>query len=468
MNNDIANPNATEQAQADLKAAWDDLIDSLQSARDAIDNPARFPPQATERVLAEGYRYLSGFIHHGIERTFHGDPNFPAFRNALSIFNKSTIDNADAIYFYAPIDGRQRYLVKGTLQDHRHWRGEPRVTEGPLAPQYMIFETANGPMSGDTGDLRELAPGFRTGFGTLDSSQLQVSDNGEIELLLAPEKPAGYTGNFICTYKPASKRDPNGEDRYATFISGRQLFYDWENEEAVALSITPLDTIGSHPSPLSPEKSAAHLRNMGEIIRGQMHFWLNFYDRVLNCNGTHGNPEDGKYFFPVNGYNKPNAASRDTGGGMSTNVYAGGIYELEQDEALYIEATYTGDPVYVSVHLGNLWGESPDYANHQSSLNLLQMYMGTDGIQRWVVAHRDPGVQNWLDTTGLPRGYLSHRWAYSAIPDEKDWPTISAKKIRFDDIGDYFPEDMPILTPQQRREEIAIRQNHVQRRYRVF
>jgi hypothetical protein len=122
----------------------------------------------------------------------------------------------------------------------------------------------------------------------------------------------------------------------------------------------------------------------------------------------------------------------------------------------------------VSFHLGNLWGESPDYANHQSSLNLLQMYMGEDGIQRWVVAHRDPGVQNWVDTTGLPRGYLSHRWAYSELPDKSDWPKISAKKICFDEIRDHFPTDMPILNSEERRDAIAVRQRHVQRRYRVF
>lgn len=465
---DAASEPSVDQAKSDLRDAWDQLINEMQSARDAIDNPALFPPEANPRVLAEGYRYLSGFIHHGVERAFHEDADFPSFRNALSIFNKSTIENADAIYFYAPIDGSKRYLIKGKLDNFNHWRGEPRATEGKLAPQYVIFETANGPMSGDSGDLRELIPGFRTGFGTLDSSQLQVSDDGELELLLGPEKPAGYTGNFICTHKPPSQREPGGEERYATYISGRQLFYDWDREEAIHFSITPLDNAGDHPSPLTPEKTVAQLHRMGSIIRGQMHFWLNFYDKVLNVHGSHGAPEDGKYFFPINGYNKPNAASQDTGGGMSSNIYAGGMFELEEDEALYIEATYTGDPTYVSVHLGNLWGESPDYANHQSSLNLLQMYMGVDGIQRWVVCHRDPGVQNWLDTTGLPKGFLSHRWAYSEIPPEDQWPTITAKKIPFDKVSDYFPDDMPRLTSEQRKEVVAKRQQHVQRRYRVY
>lgn len=457
-----------DRDKEELRAAWDDLIAKLQDARDIIDSPDRFAPKATSRVLAEGYRYLAGFVHHGIERTFNSDPEFPAFRNALSIFNKSTIENADAIYFYAPIDGRNRYLIKGKAADFRHWRGKNRAAQGPYAPQYLIFETANGSMSGDSGDLRDLAPGFRTGFGTLDVANLQISDNGEFELLLAPEKPAGYTGNFICTRKGPSRSDPGGEDRYATFISGRQLFYDWENEEAIHLSITNLDRAGDHPAALTPAKAAADLRHMGSIINGHMRFWLDFYDKLLNVNGTHGSPDDGKYFYPENGYNKPNCASSDTGGGMSTNVYAGGLYDLAEDEALYIEATYTGDPVYVSVHLGNLWGESPDYANHQSSLNLHQMYMGADGIQRWVVAHRDPGVQNWLDTTGLPRGYLSHRWAYSVIPDEKDWPMIKAEKIHIDQVEDYMPKDMPRLSKKERSAVTQVRQAHVQRRYRVF
>jgi hypothetical protein len=463
-----ADPLQLERDKNNLRQAWDDMIGELQAARDTIDNPEYFPPAATSRVLAEGYRYLAGFIHHGVERAFHEDPNFPAFRNALSIFNKSTIENSDAIYFYAPIDGRKRYLVKARLEDSRHWRGEPRLEQGPLAPQYLIFESASGPMSGDTGNLRELTPGFRTGFGTLDSSELLVGEDGEMELLLAPEKPEDYNGNFICTRKPSSARDPEAGARYADYISGRQLFYDWESEEPIALSITPLDAIGLHPPPLTPANTADRVRRMGALVRGHMRFWLHFYDVVLNVNGSHDASTGGPYFMPVNEYNRPNSASSDTGGGMATNIYAGGLYDLAEDEALYIEATFSGNPVYVGFHLGNMWGESPDYANHQSSLNLHQMYMGEDRVQRWVVAHRDPGVQNWVDTTGLPRGFLSHRWAYSVIPEEKDWPLIAARKIKFDEIRSHFPEDMPILDEEQRRAAIGIRQAHVQRRYRAF
>ena len=453
--------------QRELKTAWDEFMQQVQAARDTIDSAEFFAPAPTSRVLAEAYRYLSGFLHHGVERAFHEDPDFPAFRNALSIFNKSTIENSDAIYFYAPIDGRKHYRISGEVGDSRHWRGEARAGAGPLAPQYLIFEVSGGGIAGDSGDLAELMPGYRTGFGSLDSSQLQPDRDGRLELRLGPEKPPGYHGHFIRTRKPPAVGVEGGEDRYADYISGRQLFYDWENEAAIPLVIECLDTAGQHPEPLTTAKTAANLRRMGSLILGHMRFWLQFYDVLLNCHGTHP-PDGGKYFMPVNGYNEPNAASGETGGGMSTNIYAGGIYDLKGDEALYIEATFTGNPAYSSMHLGNLWGESPDYANHQSSLNLHQMYIGEDGKQRWVVAHRDPGVQNWIDTTGLPKGYLSHRWAYSELPPKADWPTIFCRKVPFDQIREQFPQDTAMVTAEQRREAIAIRQRHVQRRYRVF
>ncbi len=457
---------STEQAQQDLKAAWDDFMQALQDTRDTIDTPELFPPEASERVLAEGYCYLSGFMHHGVERAFHEDPDFPAFRNALSIFNKSTIENSDAIYFYAPIDGSKRYRVSGKMGDSAHWRGEPRAEGSGLAPQYLIFEVATGPMAGDTGNLAELMPGFRTGFGTLDNASLQLDADGSFEIFLGPEESLDGAANYICTRKPPSKQNPDGDDRFAGYISGRQLFYDWANEEAVHLEIECLDTIGQHPQPLTPEKVAANLRRMGDIVRGQMRFWLHFYDVVLNVNGSHDTA--GQYFMPVNAYNQPNAASSDTGGGMSTNIYAGGLFDLAEDEALYIEAHFTGEPVYTSMHLGNLWGESPDYANHQSSLNHFQMHMADDNIQRWVVAHKDPGVKNWIDTTGLPKGFLSHRWAYSELPEKSDWPTISCRKVPFAEVRQQFPEDMPLLSAEERAAEIRARARHVQRRFRVF
>ena len=63
-----------------------------------------------------------------------------------------------------------------------------------------------------------------------------------------------------------------------------------------------------------------------------------------------------------------------------------------------------------NIQLGNRWLESLDYASRQTSLNGAQSYLDRDGIYRFVLAHADPGVPNWLDVAGHPRGTIFMRW----------------------------------------------------------
>jgi hypothetical protein len=458
-------------AGKDLREAWDELIQQLERARDAIDHPERMPAPGNDRNLAEGYRYLMGWVHGAVERAFHEDPRFPTFRHALQILNKATIDNADAIYFMAPIEGRHAYVVRGQLGDARHWRGAAPAPSGRKAPQYLIFELSDGVIAGDSGSLAELRPGVKVQTGRLDSSEIALDASGGFEILLAPERPAGYAGNFISTHRRVTRPnpdDPEGElDRYACWVSGRQLFYDWQREDPVQLSIRQLGAEGSHPPALGPEQAAAQLRRCGALVRGQMHFWNEFYTVLLEVYGKRDG-SDGERFMPRNAFNRVNAASRETGGGQSTNLYAGGIYELEPDQALIVESRIPVPAQYVGFHLANLWGESLDFANHQSSLNGFQVEADEDGVLRYVVAHRDPGVPNWLDTTGHREGFLTPRWSYSTTPRPDRWPKISARVVAFDDIREQLPVGVRRVMPEERLERIRIRQEHVQRRYRAF
>ena len=463
--------NNSQDATEELRAAWDDMMHALQEARDAIDQPQLMPAPATERNLAEGYRYLMGFVHSAVERAFHEDPQRPHFRNALSIITRSTIDNADAIYFCAPIDGRQTYRLRGQAGDSRHWRGEVPVTSACKAPHYVIFETSCGPLAGDSGSLMELQPGMKTQTGRLDSSGIAVNDDGSFEILFAPERPAGHAGNFIPTLKVVQRPHPTDPsmpaERYASHISGRQLFNDWEHEEAIHFEIEQLGAEGSHAPPYTPQKAAAELRRCGAIVRNQMHFWNAFWTILM---GTYGEREGSipGVAFPRNAFNKSNAASGATGGGMSTNLYAGGVFELEPDEALIIENNIRLRPQYVGFQVANLWGESIEYANQIGSLNGHQMTVDEDGVIRIVLAHQDPGVPNWVDTSGHREGFMSPRWAYTDTPATEDWPTVSALKVRFSEIRKHLPDATLTVSPQERREQIRIRQQHVQKRYRVF
>jgi hypothetical protein len=448
---------ADEKAKAQLRAAFDEMLGDLARARDALDDPALHAPPASARNLAEGYRYLMSQLYNAIERAFFEDPRFPYVRRAIQVIAKSTIDNADAIYFAMPIDGAQRYWIRGRAADCRHWRGAPRAASGRLAPQYLIFECASG-FTGDTGSLKELAPGTRAMTGMLDVSKLQVETDGRFEILLAPEKPAGFSGNFLRT-----RVERQGRPYTGAYVSGRQLFYDWEREDPVEFTITREGAESDSPPIYAPDAAAAALRRTGEIARGQVHFWNEFYDVLLETHGDRNG--DGKRFMPRNDFNAPNAASGATGGGMSTNIYAGGVYELGPDEALVVESHAPVEPMYIGFHLSNFWGESFDYANRLTSLNGFQSERDADGAIRYVIAHRDPGVPNWLDTTGHPEGYLVPRWAYFEKPPPEQWPTIRATKVRFDEIRAHLPAGTRTVSPDERHAQIRVRQLHVQRRF---
>lgn len=461
----------TEDLRQQLHEAWDQMIADLQGARDAIDQAALMPAPPSDRNLAEGYRYLMGFVHSAIERSFFESPEFPLVRNALSIVNRGTIDNADAIYFTAAIDGRHSYWLRGRVGDHRHWRGEQPAASGVKAPQYLIFELSDGCLAGDSGSLMELRPGVKIQTGKLDSSSLEVGDNGEFEVLLAPQTPEGFQGNFIPTMRVSSRPNPDDPEaapqRYATYLSGRQLFYDWENEEAALLTLTRVDEPRSTTPDFNAATAATQMKRLGATARGQMQFWNQFNTVLLE---TYGKPDgkDGEPFMPRNKFNKPNAAARETGGGQSTNIYAGGVYELADDEALIVESRVTVAPQYIGCSVANLWGESHDFANHQSSLNGFQAVTDDDGVLRWVIAHQDPGVANWIDTTMHPEGYMALRWAYSVKPPEESWPQAAAKKVKLAEVAQHLPSSTRMVTPKERAAQIAARRMHVQKRYRVF
>jgi hypothetical protein len=57
-----------------------------------------------------------------------------------------------------------------------------------------------------------------------------------------------------------------------------------------------------------------------------------------------------------------------------------------------------------------------------------------DGGFRAVVAHKDPGVANWLDTTGRAQGTVVFR-NYRATRQ----PVPSTKKVKFSEISDVLP-----------------------------
>ena len=45
---------------------------------------------------------------------------------------------------------------------------------------------------------------------------------------------------------------------------------------------------------------------------------------------------------------------------------------------------------------------------------------------------------------------------------------LACRKVRFDEIRDHLPAGTRSVTPEERREQVRVRQAHVQKRFRAF
>jgi hypothetical protein len=61
---------------------------------------------------------------------------------------------------------------------------------------------------------------------------------------------------------------------------------------------------------------------------------------------------------------------------------------------------------------------------------------------------------------------MALRWTYTTKPDVL--PTVRVSKVGFADIPKHLVHGTGTVTSEQRREQIALRQAHVQRRYRQY
>ncbi len=89
--------------------------------------------------------------------------------------------------------------------------------------------------------------------------------------------------------------------------------------------------------------------------------------------------------------------------------YFHGYWELGDDEALVIEVTPPKCD-YWNFQLNNHWMESLDYRYHTIAVNHHAAKLRADGSVRIVLAHADPGVDNWIETAGHRRGTMCLRW----------------------------------------------------------
>ena len=353
---------------------------------------AAAPHVSTEQDLAEGYEYLAGSIQASLRMAWCYERDYPAFFSSTGPQAKMGLDNPDTIYLHAYLRDDAEYVVTGQ-----------RGTTADLN-----FQVMNG-----------------------DYSPVQVPDSmtafDDRELDLAPD------GSFEFRLKP-----PPG----SAMLIVREVYSDWSAERRGTIRIQRADRIGGSPPPVTDTSVAARRYAVaGKILLSRLRTFLAF-------------PEWFYLTEPANTLTPP----RLTPGGLATQFSSAGHYDLADDQAMIVTVPAAGQDVapYQGIQLGSRWYISLDYVNHQTSLTADQARVDPDGMLRFVISERDPGVANWLERTGHGRGYVQLRWQrLTRALTPGDGPSVQV--VPAGEVRDCLPYDQSV-TPPEWAARIAARQ----------
>lgn len=387
---------------------WEKLIDALRPLGDAM--RARVPERlrGDPQIMAESMRLLLSGVTRATTDALVGDRRHPMFVPELNIAQNIFQPNADTIYKACLIEKGGAYVIKGD-------RGTVR----------MVILAQMGPDTLRTGKHHPL-------LGQIDFDRLTLDANDHFELVISPERPAGHSGDW-------RQLDPLCEKFMVRIVS-----CDWGVEREPRFGIARLDVDEAKGRP-----SAETLHHAFGEIPGIVSVCALAFPTHVEELRAQGHLNALK-IFDVSQMS-----------GLAGQFYYEGAYELADDEALITEVEVPAKTRYWSIILTNELYETTDWYNNQASLNDKQGVVDSDGIFRTIISARDPGVHNWLDTSGYPCGAIQGRWFEAS---EKPMPSI--KKIKLADVMEHLPADTKRVTPQERA--IALRNRRLAAQMRII
>ncbi len=363
--------------QTDSRAALHELTNLLTEIDDRWAGPEW--NLASEDDIVGAHRNLMHLIEGAVLGNFEADPRRPVFRRIVSPWRKFTGDNGDAIYYDTPVAPEYEYIVRGKI-------------DGAIYTSLTVeLNNQDGSMAKATG-------------GVVNDTQFDVDSSGAYELRLGG-KPAKRNWLEL----------PTGASRITT-----RHYYEEDTCVAADSTVDPKPVIAivgetSPPSPPSDETVAAGIRRTAQFIRS----------RTLEMLPM-ANSDVPPFVSKVPNEFPPPIVPGDFGLAAIDAHYSMAPFVIGPEEALVLTGRWPTCRC-ANVCLWNRFQQTFDYSNRQVSLNRKQTKANPDGSFRMVIAHRDPGVPNWLDTEGRAFGIVFWRFMLA----EGDVETPQAEVVPF-------------------------------------
>jgi hypothetical protein len=348
--------------------AWREFCARLADLGELILEPDQ---PATPLDRAEGFRYLTRLLRIGLEMNLEGaDPDFPYFYKASHETAKIGADNPDNIYWNATVNGANDYRITGRRGTMSYF------SIGSKANRYHI-------------------DGAMISTGELYDDQIPWGAEGAFEIIASQTRKEGAIWL------------PMAAD--TSFIIIRQSYLDRETERPGEFRI---ERIGgpSAPAPLEPAFLAAGLERTTAFVRGTARTFAD-WSRHFRQHPNQMPEQDQAMYWRA--------------GGDPKIHYLHAYYDIAPDEAWVIEVTPPECP-YWNFQLDNWWMESMDYRFRKMTVNKHTARLERDGRLMLVVADRDVGVGDWIDTCGHRQGTALLRWVGAS---EHPVPTCRVEKL---------------------------------------
>ncbi len=374
---------------------WADAMAQIGAAGDRLVAAMR---ERGEEADGDVYVSLLGALMDTYLNRVSGDADHPTFVPCCGYYQHLGSPNPDTVYRRAPVDDTAIYRLTG--ERGTAWQ----VTIMPFTEMMQ-------------------------GFTPFDLSDVAREPDGQFDVLVSRERPDGHDGDWWAL-------EPGTASLWIRSVSDR-----WGVERDPRIAITRVDT----PARARPSGDATrkHVAALGFMVERIIEYGMKHVDDLIDEGFV----------------NRLKTVDYGNSGAMPLQHYHEGVFQLADDEALVVEARLPAGADYFSWSLTDRMLVTLDWTHAPTSLNRSQAAVDADGVLRAVVCATDPGVANWMDTTGYRTGVVQCREIGSV-----EVPELTAQVVPLTSLRDHLPPGTAFVTPGERADALLTRRTGFQLR----